>query len=211
MDKQALRVNNIKAVVFDLGNVILNFDNRIISGFIASKSGADEEEIRAFIFGGQIEKDIDSGAITLETFLNRINERFSSNISLNEFEPVFCGVFKENKNVIGLIAALKKNNYRIGLLSNTNRPHFEFIKKKFPVVGLIDDFHLSYETGCVKPEKRAFENVLNFYSAGPGELVYIDDLEKNVNAALPLGINAVLFESFEQLSASLQGLGLNLS
>jgi putative hydrolase of the HAD superfamily len=208
MDKQPLAVKNIKAVVFDLGNVILNFDNRIISGFIAAKSGAKEDDIRAFIFGGAIEKDIDSGAISLETFLNRINQKFSSNISLKEFEPVFCGVFTENEKVSGLIAALKNSKYRIGLLSNTNRPHFEYIKKRYPVIKLIDDLHLSFETGYVKPEKQAFDNILNFYGAGPGEIVYIDDLPKNVNAALPLGINAVLFESFEQLTRSLKELQL---
>jgi putative hydrolase of the HAD superfamily len=204
----AFCVNNIKAVVFDLGNVILNFDNSIISGFIGRKSGANENDVRAFIFGGAIEKDIDSGAINLETFLKRVNERFAANISFNEFEPVFCGVFTENEKVSRLIASLKKNNYRIGLLSNTNRPHFEYIKNRYPVIKLIDDLHLSFETGCVKPEKSAFDNILKFYGAGPGEIVYIDDLAKNVNAALPLGINAVLFESFEQLCSSLKKLQL---
>jgi glucose-1-phosphatase len=208
MDKQAPSDNRIKAVVFDLGNVILNFDNRIISSFIAAKSGATEENVRAFIFGGKIERDIDRGAISLATFLNRINDRFSSNIGMQEFEPVFCNVFKENEDVSGLIANLKNSNYRLGLLSNTNKPHFEFIKTRYPVIGLIDDLHLSYETGYVKPQKQAFENIINFYDAVAGEIIYIDDLESNVKAARPLGINAIMFKSFEQLSHILKDMGL---
>lgn len=211
MDKQALtdtRNTSLKAVVFDLGNVILSFDNTLISGYIARKSGAHESDVRRFLFGAQLEKDIDTGAVTLAQFLDRINERFSSSIPLSEFEPVFCEVFTENTGVSSIIKDLKAGGTRLGLLSNTNKPHFEFIKTRFPVVGLMDDLHLSYETGFVKPGREAFDNLISYYRAKPGELVFIDDIGVNIKAAEALGIKALQYRGPEELAGSLKELGL---
>ena len=80
----------------------------------------------------------------------------------------------------------------------------------YGVVKLIDDLHLSYETGFVKPEKQAFENIISFYGSKPRELVFIDDIASNIDAAAALGINAVLYKSPEDLSCALTELRLRL-
>ena len=194
----------IKAVVFDLGNVILSFHNRPISSFIADKSGFPQDEVHAFVFGKELEHSIDRGVISLEDFLGKINERFSSSISLKEFTPVRCDMFTQNDGIEEIIRGLKSVGYRLGMLSNTNRPHFEFVKVKFPVLGLFDDYHLSYETGCLKPDACAFERLTSFYNAEPGSLVFIDDIEANVNSAKNFGINAFQYKSPGKLRSDLK-------
>jgi glucose-1-phosphatase len=208
MPKQELDKPEIKAVIFDLGNVILSFDNLKISGFIARKSGASQDAVHGFVFGTELENAIDRGQITLKDFLGKINERFSSGISIEEFTPVWRGVFTQNAGIEEVIRGLKSKNYRLGILSNTNKPHFEFVKSKFPVLGLFDDYHLSYETGYLKPEKQAFENVIAFYRCQPQSLVFTDDIEANIAAAKRLGINALRFKSSAQLGSDLSNIGL---
>jgi putative hydrolase of the HAD superfamily len=206
MDKQALT----KAVIFDLGNVILAFRNRPISAFIASKSGHNPDEIHSFVFGTELERSLDMGKISLAVFLERINRRFSSGISLEEFTPVWCDMFTQNAGIEEIIRGLKRNGCRLGILSNTNKPHFEFVKGKFPVLGLFDLYHLSYETGCLKPERCAFDGLKECYKDMPGPLVFIDDLPMNVEAARLAGLNAFRYTSPEALRADLEGAGLKL-
>ena len=208
MDKQALDRPFFAAVIFDLGNVILSFDSRKISGFIAAKSGFLQEEVHGFMFGTELEKAIDRGEITLRDFLDRINDRFRSKIGLEEFTPVWCDMFTQNEGMESIIRGLKENKYRLGILSNTNSPQFEFIMKEFPLIGLFDDYHLSYETGLLKPEKRAFEKLIDFYGREPGSLVFIDDLESNAAAARASGIRAFRYATSQQLASDLSNIGL---
>jgi putative hydrolase of the HAD superfamily len=205
MDKNPL---NPVAVVFDLGNVLLSFDSCKISRFVSQKAGAAQNDAHAFIFGTELEKSIDKGKISLSEFLSAINARFASNISIEEFTPVWCDMFVKNEGIEKIVRGLKNNNYRLGMLSNTNRAHFECVKEKFPVVRLFDDYHLSYETGYLKPDKQAFENVVRFYHCAPEQLVFTDDIDINVRAARVCGINAVRYESSKQLSSFLSGLSL---
>ena len=205
MDKSSL---NPVAIIFDLGNVLLSFDSRRISKFVAQRTGVAQNEAHSFIFGTELEKSIDRGEISLAEFLSAINKRFASGISLEEFTPVWCDMFVENEGIGDIVRGLKKSHYRLGMLSNTNKEHFEYIKAKFPLVGLFDDYHLSYETGCLKPDKQAFENVINFYHCAPEQLLFTDDIAVNVMAAQACGINAVRYESSKQLSSFLSGLGL---
>ena len=198
----------IKTVIFDLGNVVLSFHNRPISNFIAMKSGFPEDEVHSFVFGTALENSIDRGEISLEDFLKAINIRFSSHIMLKEFTPVWCDMFTQSDGIEEIIRGLKNNSYRLGMLSNTNKSHFEFVKKKFPIIGLFDDYHLSYETGCLKPDKCAYENLVSFYGTEPRFLVFIDDLEINVSSARLYGINAFQYKSSAKLSSDLAGLGL---
>jgi len=209
MDKGSLNITRFKAVIFDLGNVILSFDNRKTTRFIAARSGFPEDEVHGFVFGTELEKAIDRGKISLGEFLDRINERFASKISLEEFTPVWCDMFTQNEGVEDILRGLKRQNYRLGLLSNTNRTHFEFVRARFTLLGLIDDYHLSYENGYIKPEVKAFENLISFYGGEARSLVFTDDLENNVKTARLLGINAFLFRSAPQLLTEFEGLGLS--
>ena len=201
---------NITTIIFDLGNVILTFDSAKISQFIASKSGYPREEVHGFVFGSELEKSLDSGQITLEQLLDSVNKKFSSDISINEFYPVWCDMFTQNDGIEGIIRGLKGNKYRLGMLSNTNKPQFEFVKNKFPAVNLFDDYHLSFETGLLKPEAKTFKEVIAFYGGEPASLVFIDDLEANVEAARRAGIVALRYVSSQKLLSELTSLGLKV-
>jgi len=199
---------NPVGVIFDLGNVLLSFDSRKISKFVAEKSGAAQNTVHSFIFGTELERLIDRGQISLEVFLSAINDEFGSKIHIEAFTPVWCDMFVENEGIGNIVRGLKSSNYRLGMLSNTNKAHFEYIKAKFPLVSLFDDYHLSYETGFLKPDKQAFENVISFYHCAPEQLLFTDDIAENVLAARTCGINAIRYESSKQLSAFLMVLDL---
>lgn len=67
---------------------------------------------------------------------------------------------------------------------------------------------LSYEVGCLKPEARICEETVARAGCRPQERFYTDDSPTYVEGARALGIDAVQFQSLEQLLADLRSCGM---
>ncbi|MBU0581138.1 MAG: HAD-IA family hydrolase, partial [Candidatus Margulisbacteria bacterium] len=106
-----------------------------------------------------MERSYDEGKISTDEFFREISSRLKLNISFAEFKPIWQNIFRLNRGVKEMILRLKKR-YRLFLLSNTNELHFDFVKKKYDVLGLLDDYILSYKVGFSKPHPRIFQEAL---------------------------------------------------
>ena len=91
---------------------------------------------------------------------------------------------------------------------NTNELHFTFCKENLPALRSIPRFFLSYEMKASKPDPRYYAIVLDRLGISPELLVFIDDLEENVEGARTAGMNGILFRGPEELEPELEKLGL---
>ena len=82
------------------------------------------------------------------------------------------------------------HDYRVALLSNTNEIHWGQVNGSTDTFTMFDQVFLSYETGHLKPSLAAFHQVLEIFECSPGEVIFLDDSEPNIAAALKLGIDA---------------------
>jgi HAD superfamily hydrolase (TIGR01509 family) len=71
-------------------------------------------------------------------------------------------------------------------------------------IKLFDAVALSFETGVIKPDERAYEIIAERLAVVPAECVFIDDQERFVTAAKEVGMEAIHFQSFEQMQADLE-------
>jgi putative hydrolase of the HAD superfamily len=193
-------------IVFDLGKVILNFDLTIISSKLASLSGASQSEIAYFLFENHRSRNFDRGHITTEEFFDEARDKFKLPITLEQFLPVWNEIFTPIPGMEPLINSLKKN-YKLGLLSNTNRPHFEYIAATYQVVQGMD-WHLSYQLHLMKPEPEIYAKVAQFYNTSPSDIFFTDDLLPNIEGAKKAGFQAVQFHSVGQLRLELAARGI---
>ena len=92
-----------------------------------------------------------------------------------------------------LVGDLKAAGYRLYVLSNMSREFIDFLRR-FPVYGLFDGEVVSCEEHTVKPEPRIYEILLERYGLTPSEKLFIDDREKNIEAAAALGIHGFVFD-----------------
>ena len=95
--------------------------------------------------------------------------------------------------------------YRLVLLSNTNALHFAMIRANYG--RLIRHFHdlvLSYEVGAMKPNRKIYDTAVARAGCEPGECFYTDDIAEYIEAARALGIDAVQFESREQIERAMR-------
>ena len=101
-----------------------------------------------------------------------------------------------------LVDQLKKQQMPVAMLSNVDTRLANLLRE----FGLYDPFSpclLSCEMGVDKPDLKAYEILLNQLKLPAGDVVFIDDRLENVEAAKKMGIDAILFESENQLRAEL--------
>jgi putative hydrolase of the HAD superfamily len=112
----------------------------------------------------------------------------------------------KNTDLLAYIAELRQRGYKIGLLSNiaTNwiRDHFLTDAEQ----ALFDEFVFSYEVGLTKPDPRIFQLMAERLGAEPAACIMIDDIDSYCAAAREQGMQAVQYQSFEQLKAELEPL-----
>ena len=94
---------------------------------------------------------------------------------------------------------------KVGLISNAwSGLRAWIISKKFDDV--FDEMVISSEIGIAKPDARIYHQALEKLNVRPEELIFVDDMPANVEAAKALGMVGVLFQSSEQAIADVKSL-----
>jgi putative hydrolase of the HAD superfamily len=83
------------------------------------------------------------------------------------------------------------------------------LNQKFNFLSDFDIHVFSYEIGAIKPDSKIFQTLIDRSGCLPQEIVFADDKQGNVDAALSLGINAFLYTDFENFVSELKNLGVN--
>ena len=192
MDKKELKKDKIiKNLIFDIGNVILNFN----IDDVLQKFTSDRNE-QKFILDNIINSPewlgnalIDTGYITRENAIEIVKDRTNhiNDTLITDFWYNYNNFAKVDENVLNLIKELKNNNYKIYLLSNINPYTYEFVEKS-GLFELVDGYVLSYQEHKVKPFVSIYTTLLERYNLIPSESVFIDDNQNNITTGNSLGI-----------------------
>ena len=74
----------------------------------------------------------------------------------------------------------------------------------------LDGGIFSCDVHLIKPDLKIYEALINKYNLEPERCVFIDDIERNVNAAREAGLNAIKLDTQEQARFDLDRfLGIN--
>lgn len=181
----------IKNIIFDIGNVILNFN--LLNVLPAFTNNKEEQK---FILDNIINSPewlgyalIDTGYVKREEAIEIVKDR--TNHTNDELISNFWNNYNEyasiNEDILDLIKRLKENNYKIYLLSNINPYTYDFVKTS-GLFDMVDGYVLSYLEHKIKPYKSIYNTLINRYNLIPKECLFIDDKEENVITANCLGI-----------------------
>lgn len=199
---------SIEVILFDLGNVILPFNHYQIAEkllpFTQREDFKNSKKIFSYLFDfekGAI-NGYETGKISSLEFFQSLKESLRLSISFEEFKPIWNDIFWKDERVSEIIRSLKGKK-RLGLLSNTNPLHFDYILSKFPVVKEFDRWLLSHEVGFKKPASEIFEKAIEWAGVEPGQILFIDDMKSHIEVADSLGIKAIHFTSARQLKEDL--------
>ena len=189
--------NNIKALIFDLGNVVININMRNFYKKILPVS--DNKEINIYKDLWEPIEKFDNGLFSKEEFYQEAKKRFEfQDIVQEDFFHMFNSIFDSlNHKLLDFIKKLKQNKkLKVFALSNTNSLHVEFLAKN--IIDFrehFDQVFYSYELGMIKPDPKIFLHVLERINYEPSECIFIDDNRKNVNVAKQIGMIGLQFRN----------------
>lgn len=196
-----------KLVLFDLGRVLVNFDQDKIAQRLMERAHRTFEDIIAFYRTTQVFHNFECGTISPEDTLALINKMLGAEMSMEEFKPLWSDIFVENEGMAAIVDALGAH-YRLFVLSDTNVLHYEHICERFPIMKKFETHILSFKVGARKPDRRMYEAALRHAGVSAEETVFIDDKEKNITGARALGITAVHYQSVAETKKAFQSIGL---
>lgn len=201
----------IKAIGFDIGGVILPYSIPQQKKFIADSLDVGlDEVIRAY---RKYLPWLEIGALDREEFWADLIKETGSKADPKESVHVWTDHYiRENPvmaQIIGLVDRLRESGYRVGILSNIDEAH-GVINLHRHIFEHFDEVLLSYQIGTRKPDSQAFRLLAQRLHVELEELVFIDDLQLNIDAATAIGVNGIHFETYEKLVGRLQERGVKV-
>jgi len=200
-------------LIFDLGNVIIDIDyHRSLNLIKSLVPNHIHDKVDSFYLT-DFHKSFEKGQIDSPTFRNQVREYFEQNWSDQEVDNLWNSLLgKIPPTRMDLVRKLK-NNYKIGILSNTNEIHIAAVNKMlvsdFNMIAfheLFDHVFYSHEMGLSKPQEEIYLSMLEQLGTTADKVIFFDDLEANVKGAKAVGIEAiqvtgpeVLFEYFKNV------------
>lgn len=195
----------INTIIFDFAGVVTkeNFLPVLIRE-CKEKFGLDEGEFKQHFLG--VEEPFMLGDMTCRDFWQIVCK--NHDVSFEQFAEVFANAYVINPEMVSLIRDLKKR-YHIVMLSDNFDRLAESVKSNAMLDGLFERVFLSNEIHLAKKTPGCFEYVLAQLGKEPGECVFTDDKEANIQPALALGMHGLHFVGIEKFKADLESLGVS--
>jgi len=196
-----------KALIFDLGQVLIPFDFQRGYRALEEFCPYPAVEIRRRIIASGLVPPFETGLIEPHDFVTRLTEALDLTLDYSGFCRAWSSIFYGQlipDRVLESLAA----RYRLVLLSNTNAIHFEMVREAYSLLRHFHEMVLSYEVRSMKPDARIYHAAIECAGCKPGECFYTDDIAENVEAGLREGLDSVLFETPEQLEQDMRKRGI---
>lgn len=181
----------IKAIIFDIGGVLVFTDFPRIYEEFAKRSGIDPQFVNDY--HRKHIKELLLGSITLEHFFEAmaaVSKKPGRDLQ-NTWLEVGLSHRKVNQESIDFLLVLRKK-YLIGALSDLS-PHRKLMDEAMGLYSLFDYKILSCEKGLKKPDPKFFVLALKAAEAQPSEAIFIDDNIRYTEAASELGIKSICY------------------
>ena len=175
----------MKTVIFDLGNVLINVDFRKMYNKISHLISYSFDE--SMLLLKKIMIDYNRGELTSLLFYQKVVKILKLDISFAGFCDIWIDIFEKNELIYDFAEKLDRDKFRIIIASNTDPLHYQYIKEKYKLDFVENEF-LSYREKEVKPEMSFFYKLIDKCGIDLDESVFIDDLLENVNAARNAGL-----------------------
>lgn len=206
-------MSKIKAVIFDLGGVLINVNKDVMAKGLAKHSSLSAEEISQHFSDTIIsEHEIGfcRGLISQHDFLGQLSKVLKlKQIGIEEFDKFYSGRLSSKEDTLEILRRLAKN-YSIGIISNTNILNYARCAELLNAeLGLFKAISLSYEVHSLKPAPAIYVEALRQLNLSAPECVYIDDVSEYAESAGRLGMNHIQFVSAVKLESDLKKLGVS--
>jgi putative hydrolase of the HAD superfamily len=198
----------IRALLFDIGNVLVRFDfaRAIRAVQPLSDMGDQAGTLRRFEF---VKAQYEDGRLSRGDFLKQAFATLRFRGTEAQFITAWQGIFRENEPVLQLVRRLH-GRYPLFLLSNTNDLHVEVLFRDFKIFQLFSGATYSHAARTSKPHRAIYEIACRQHGLDPLTTFFIDDLAENIATARDLGFQTHHYhhERHDELPTALRAAGV---
>ena len=200
--------NRIRAIIFDIGRVLIRVDiSRATSG-LASGLSLTPEEVWSAIEKDPRWPDWQEGRISPRDWHLHVTKRLGASLTFEQFTEVWNRALDPNPIQSESFLEKLSKKYRLALLSNTDSIHMTEEEARFPFFRFFPIRIYSFRVGASKPDPVIYREALKACKVRAEEAVYIDDITAYAEAAQRLGMTGIVFRSPQQLQSDLRAVGI---
>jgi epoxide hydrolase-like predicted phosphatase len=196
----------IKAVIFDLGGVLVRTEDQQQRRQLADRLGISRHQMYHLVFDSQSAQLASQGKMTVAEHWEAVRQALG--LPEEEFQRVPQEFWAGDRLDMELVVYIRslRSRYRTALLSNAWDDLRGYLTDHWRIADAFDELVISAEVGVTKPEPRIYRLALERLGVAPGEAVFVDDFKENVDAARALGIHTIHFRDRQQALAELEGM-----
>jgi HAD superfamily hydrolase (TIGR01509 family) len=167
-----------------------------------ASSGPEEPPVTPPVLSSPVH-DLEKGLITPESFeialAAALGERGVAINSAGLLSRVLAGLAELEQDMLSLVRRARRGGIRTALLSNSWGEHYP----EHQWAGAFDAVVISGRVGMRKPDREIFQHTADLLNLPTAECVMVDDLPRNIEAAVAAGMVGVLHRTYEQTAAEL--------
>ena len=194
--------------VFDLGGVLIDWNPRHLYRKLFEHE-ADMEDFLENICTTEWNQQQDAGRSFAQACaalkLEHPSKAEMIDAWFERFDEMIAGPIT---GTLDILSELRERNVSIYALSNWSAETFPFAQRRFEFLQWFRAIFLSGEVRLVKPDPRIFRCFCETFALRPEQIVYIDDLQHNVEAARRIGMHGIRFSDPASLREELVQFGL---
>ena len=199
-------------IYFDMGNVLVTFDESRAVRQIAEASGADADRVREILLDSGLQRQYEEGRVSVEQVYETFCRESGTKPDFHALQHAASDMFELNVPIVPLIVHLDAAEYRLGILSNTCHSHWHHLRKRFRILKIyFDPVVLSYEVGAMKPDETMYQTAIDRAGVPAERIFFMDDRVENVEGARRSGLDAVQFHSVTELAQQLRQRGVQFN
>lgn len=184
-------INNI---VFDLGNVLLDFKPEEY----LKQNYSDAELIEKLyqkLFSSPEWKQLDRGTLTRQEAVSKLGTQHPElKPKIKEVLSSLDTLLQPKQETISLLETLAATDYNLYVLSNFHQQAYQEVAAEHDFFDHFDGLVISAQVNYIKPEAEIYEHLLTEYQLTPEKTVFIDDNRENLAGADEFGIKTIHFQ-----------------
>jgi epoxide hydrolase-like predicted phosphatase len=200
--------SGVRALLFDLGGVVFEFDFAHALAHWAPYSALAPEQLRRAFSHDEDYQRHERGELSGAQYFDSLRRKLQLEASDEQIAAGWNAIFREEiAETLDAVAAVRKR-FPCYAFSNTNKTHHAAWRAAYPrIEPSFDRVFASSDIGLRKPERAAFAHVCREIGLPPAALLFFDDLEENVAGARACGLQAVRVTSPLDVLGALERLG----
>ena len=190
-------------IIFDLGNVVLNWEPLKMFSKVFEDTLEREKAINELFYHGDW-AELDRGTISYKDAVEIAHKRTNiPKVKLRELLDEIPKALTLKHDTLELIEELKRDKHKLYVLSNMFSGAADDLENRYSFWNLFDGIIFSARVKLKKPSPEIYQYALNKFGLEPEETIFMDDKKDNVDAAIKEGIKGIHFKSVDQVRLEL--------